>query len=134
MAEIANDSSHVSNTSGQNQSTVQIAPKEQSKEKSKVSLEFTEADMRDITKITQVLDLIKQSGCQIGPGSLDQLLFYNKTDVNFKTMSQFEPSKAFKEETFSQQRVGEYQCFDSEEELKSASNSDSESEQQKEKK
>ena len=59
MAEIANDSSHVSNTSGQNQSTVQIAPKEQSKEKSKVSLEFTEADMRDITKITQVLDLIK---------------------------------------------------------------------------
>ena len=55
-------------------------------------------DMRTITKLTQVLDLIKQSGYQIGKGSLEQLLFYNKTDVNFKTMNQFTPSKEFAKE------------------------------------
>ena len=43
--------------------------------------------MRTITKITQMLDLIKQSGCDTAPGNLEQLLFYNKTDVNYKTMT-----------------------------------------------
>ena len=43
--------------------------------------------MRSITKITQMLDQIKASGCHIIPGSLEQLLFYNLTDVNFKTMN-----------------------------------------------
>jgi len=46
------------------------------------SLEHAFCDMRSITKITQMLDLVKTSGCQIAPALLEQLLFYNRTDVH----------------------------------------------------
>jgi|FrelakmetLWP11LW_1041352.scaffolds.fasta_scaffold216632_1 hypothetical protein len=72
-----------------------------------------------------MLDLIKSSGFQISPENLEQLLFYNLTDVNFKTMNQFEPSKAFAAEMLKQplQRVGEHPSYISDEEF--AENSDS---------
>ena len=44
-----------------------------------------------------MLDLIKQSGCSAAPSNLEQNLFYGRTDVNYRTMTQFEPSKAFVE-------------------------------------
>ena len=73
-----------------------------------------------------MLDLVKQSGCRIFPGSIEQLLFYNRTDVNFKTLSQFEPSKAFadEEKLAPMTRVGEYPSFDSEEREEFAQNQD----------
>ncbi len=74
--------SHVSEPAGK-YSKVNEAP---SREERK-SREHTNTDMRNITKSTQMLDLIKSSGCQINPASLEQLLFYNQTDVNFKTMN-----------------------------------------------
>ena len=61
------------------------------------SHEFCTSDIRTITKITQMLDLIKQSGCSAAPSNLEQNLFYGRTDVNYRTMTQFEPSKAFVE-------------------------------------
>lgn len=69
--------------------------------------------MRTITKITQMLDLIKQSGCDAAPGNLEQLLFYNRTDVNYKTMTQFEPSQAFAaaEVQVPVARVGEHESY-----------------------
>lgn len=66
-----------------------------------------------------MLDLIKTSGCSIGPGLLEQLLFYNRTDVHQKTMNQFEPSLAFIDENTSTKlhRVGEHPTFDSDEDF-----------------
>ena len=51
------------------------------------SHEFCYSDIRAITKITQMLDLIKQSGYSAGPKNLDQHYFFSKTDVNYKTMT-----------------------------------------------
>ena len=75
--------------------------------------------MRTITKITQILDLVKTSGGQIAPGLLEQLLFYNRTDVHQKTMNQFEPSQAFVDPKTATKlhRIGEHPNFDSDEEF-----------------
>ena len=83
------------------------------------SLEEAGSDMRTITKITQMLDLIRQSGCETTPGNLEQLLFYNRTDVNYKTMTQFEPSQAFAvaEVQVPVARVGEHESYVSDKEL-----------------
>lgn len=51
------------------------------------SREFTECDPRMITKVTQMLELIKQSGCIVSEGNLQQLHFYTRTDVNYRTLS-----------------------------------------------
>lgn len=50
---------------------------------------------------------------------MEQLLFYNKTDVNFKTMNMFEPSKAYAKDLLKQplKRVGEHPSYLSDEEL-----------------
>ena len=40
------------------------------------------SDLSTITRVTMMLDLIKQSGWKISNGNLEQLLFYNRTDVN----------------------------------------------------
>jgi len=90
------------------------APREERK-----SLEFAHADMRTITKLTQVLDLIKKSGYRVNGDTLEQLLFYNKTDVNFKTLNMFEPSKAYAKELLKEplERVGEHPSYSSDAEL-----------------
>jgi len=66
-----------------------------------------------------MLELIKTSGCQVAPGVLEQLLFYNRSDVFYKTMNQFEPSKAFADPKTATalQRVGEHPSFDSDEDF-----------------
>ena len=83
-----NESSHLSGASGSRRDTRNAVGKifDNVREEKK-SLEFAYTDMRAITKLTQVLDLIRQSGCKVEGGTLEQLLFYNRTDVNFKTMN-----------------------------------------------
>ena len=55
--------------------------------------------MRMITKVTQVLELLKLSGYQISAGNLEQLFHYNKTEINQKTAAILEPGKLFTEKS-----------------------------------
>ena len=122
-ASSVNELTHVSSTSGTrrdkiNPNAIMTGASEQPREEKK-SLEFAICDLRTITKVTQMFELIKASGCQVGAGSLEQLLQHNRTDVNFKTMNTFEPSEAFTagNSQVPLQRIGEHPSFDSDEEF-----------------
>ena len=90
---------------------------EQPEKEERKSLEHVNCDLRFITKLTQILDLNKTSGCQIATGLLEQPLFFNRVDVPNKTMNQFEPSLAFADKDMATQlsKVGEHTVIDSEE-------------------
>jgi hypothetical protein len=78
-----------------------------------------------------MLELIKQSGCIASEGNLQQLLFYGRTDVNYRTLSQFQPSMAFANPDkleVPMERIGEHESYLSDKES-GALSSDSEDQQ-----
>lgn len=74
-----------------------------------------------------MLDLIKQSGYSASLNNLDQHYFFSKTDVNYKTMTQFEPSPIFALPGAKQApvtRIGEHESYVSDIEIDGHDSSD----------
>ena len=85
--------------------------------------------MNTITKVSQILEQMEKCGYSISRGKLDQVNLFNKSDMTFKFMTQFELLNPIDKEKLDNdpylQRIGQNKSYDSGEE---ESDSDSTSE------